>query len=159
MHEASARLERAEEVDGMIGRVAEEQCHRGVAAIARAQVGAGCGLSQSFQFGVADRTVAELDRRPCAIVTRRLRQQVGQRAAGDRIVPVHALGVKLLAGMGHGQPPRCDASAMLNAPLSLAGWGWGWGYLKHRACGLPHSLTLPREGRGNGESAPSVIIM
>ncbi len=99
MHDAGAGLQRAEEVDGVIGRVAEEQRHRSVLAVAGAQEGAGGDLDLVFQFGIADRTVAEFDRRPRAEFDCCRRQQIGQRSLLDRIVPTDALRIELLAGM------------------------------------------------------------
>ncbi len=66
MHDAGAGLQRAEEIDGMIRRVAEEQRDRLVLAVAGAQERRRRDLGQRFQFGIADRTVAEFDRRPRA---------------------------------------------------------------------------------------------
>ena len=51
MHDAGAGLQRAEEIDGMIRRIAEEQRDRTVLAVAGAQEGAGRGLDQRFEFG------------------------------------------------------------------------------------------------------------
>ena len=95
MHDAGAGLQRAEEIHRMIRRIAEEQRHRGVLAVAGAQERGGRDLDHRFQFGVADRAVAEFDRRPRGKFRRRLRQQIGQRSARDRIVPMDAFRIEL----------------------------------------------------------------
>ncbi len=101
MHDARARLQRTEEIDGVVRRVAEEQCDRFVAAVAGAQEGAGRDLDPLFKLGIADRAVAEFQRRPRGVFGSGLRQEVRQRAALDRIVPADALRIILFAGMGH----------------------------------------------------------
>ena len=63
MHDTGAGLQRAEEIDGMIRRIAEEQRDRTVLAVAGAKEGAGRRLHQRFEFAVADRPVAEFDAR------------------------------------------------------------------------------------------------
>ncbi len=103
MHHARAGLQRAEEIHRMIRRIAEEQRDRGVLAAARAQERRGRGLDPVFQLGIADRPVAEFDRGPRAEIGRRLRHQVRQRAARDRIVPANAFRIEFFAGMGHAE--------------------------------------------------------
>ena len=101
MHDAGAGFQRAEEIDGMIGRVAEEQRDRRILAVTGAQQRRGSKLGHRFQFSVADRTVAKLDRRPRPVLHRCRRQQIGQRAPRDRIVPTDAFRIEFLAGVGH----------------------------------------------------------
>src|SRR5262245_26521796 len=101
MHDARAGFQRAEEIDGMVRRVAEEKGYGFVAAIAGAKEGTCCDLDLVFEHGIADRPVAELNGGARAVVAGRLRQQVGQRDAFDRIVPADALRIILFAGMGH----------------------------------------------------------
>ena len=102
MHDAGAGLQRAEEIHRMIRRIAEEQRDRSVLAVAGAQERSGRDLDHCFQLGIADRPVAEFERRPRAVIGRRLRQQVRQRAPRDRIVPADPFRIELFAGMGHG---------------------------------------------------------
>ena len=64
VHDAGAGLQRAEEIDGMIRRIAEEQRDRTVLAVAGAKEGAGCDLDQPFEFDITDRPVAKFNRRP-----------------------------------------------------------------------------------------------
>ncbi len=101
MHDAGAGLQRPEEVRGMIRRVPQKQRHRVVLAIAGAQEGRRRDLDHRFQLGVADGAVAEFDRRPRAVVRCGLRQQVGQRPARDRIVPMDPFRIKLFSGAPH----------------------------------------------------------
>ena len=101
MYDAGPGLQRAEEIDGMIGRIAEEQGDRTIFAVAGAKESGGCRLHQLLQPGKADRPVTEFDRRPRPEFGGRCRQQVGQRAARDRIVPADAFRIELFAGMGH----------------------------------------------------------
>src|SRR5262245_5155340 len=101
MHDAAACLQRAEEIDGMVRRVAKKQRDGFVATIAGAQEGAGGDLDLVFKLCVADRPVAEFNGGARTVVAGRLQQQVRQRAAFDRIVPADALRIILLAGMGH----------------------------------------------------------
>ncbi len=61
VHDSGAGLQRAEEIDGMIRRIAEEQRDRTVLAVAGAKEGAGGDLDLFFEFAVADRPVAKLD--------------------------------------------------------------------------------------------------
>ena len=150
MHDARARLQRTEEVRRMIRRIAEEQRDRGIPAVAGAQVSCGRDLDHRLQLGVADRPVAEFDRRTGGEFTRRLRQQLRQRPLRDRIVPVDALRIKLLAGMAHGSGAHGEVSTTARAPLPLAGRGWGRGSTRALPMRPPPSLTLPRKGGGNG---------
>src|SRR5260370_34850490 len=101
MHDAGAGFQRAEEVDGMIGRIAEEQRHRGVLAVAGAKVRRGGLLNHRFQFGVADGTVTEFDRRPRPESYGALRQQLSRRPAPARMVPTHPCRIELSPGWGH----------------------------------------------------------
>ena len=105
MHDPGAGLQRAEEVHRMIRRIAEEQRDRMLLAIAGAQQGRGSRLHHRLKLGIADRAVAEFDRRPVSELCGRVRQQIGQRAARDRIVPMHAFRIELLARMGHRSLP------------------------------------------------------
>src|SRR5882724_2786632 len=95
----------------MIRRIAEEQRDRTVLAVAGAQEGAGPGLHQRFEFGKTDRPVAKFERRPRPELGGRCRQQVGERAARDRIVPADALRIELLAGMPHQAAFDCASEA------------------------------------------------
>ncbi len=70
MHDARSGLQCAEEIDGVIGRVAEEQRDRLVLAVAGAQEGGRRGLDHRFQFGIADRLVAEFQHRTRAVLGR-----------------------------------------------------------------------------------------
>src|SRR5712671_4491540 len=99
MHDAGAGFQRAEEIHRMIRRIAEEQRHRMVLAVAGAQERRGGNLDHRFQLGVADRSVAKFDRRPRAVVHRRLRQQIRQRSLRDRIIPMDTLRIEFFAGM------------------------------------------------------------
>src|SRR5260370_20700479 len=100
MHDAGAGFQRAEEVHRMIRRITEEQRHRTVLAVAGTQKRRGRKVDHRFQFSVADRTVAEFDRRPRAVLRCRLRQQIRQRSARDRIVPVDTFRIELFDWMG-----------------------------------------------------------
>ncbi len=131
MHDAGARLQCAEEIDGMIGRIAEEQRDRIVLAIAGAKEGAGRRLHQRFEFAVADRPVAEFERGARAELGRGRRQQIRQRAARDRIVPADALRIELLAGMGH-------ARRLQTLEVVIPGWPEGPGPESIK----PHPLQL-----------------
>src|ERR1700761_9524949 len=102
MSDARAGLQRTEEIDGMIGRIAEEQRDGRPLADAGAQISGGRDVGHCLQFGEADPAIAELDRRSGAKIARRLRQEIRQRSAFDRVVPADALRIKLFAGMGHG---------------------------------------------------------
>src|ERR1700736_1884589 len=124
MHDAGAGLQRAEEICRMIRRIAEEQRDRGVLAIAGAEEGGSCDLDHGLQLAVTDRPLAEFDRRPRTELGRRFREQVRQRTARDRIVPVEACGIKLFAGMGHESSTTREANTSGRAPLPLAGRGW-----------------------------------
>src|SRR6267378_4763662 len=112
MHDTRAGLQRAEEVHRMVRRIAEEQRHRMVAAVAGAQERRGRNLDHRFQLGIADRAVAKFDRRPRAVFGRGFRQQIRQRPARDRIVPMDPFRIELFAGLGHG----CSASSFRGAP-------------------------------------------
>src|SRR6266478_1380262 len=101
MHDARAGLQRAEEVHRMVRRIAEEQRHRMVAAVAGAQERRRRNLGHRFQLGVADRAVAKFDRWPRAVFGRGFRQQIRQRPACDRIVPMDPFRIELFAGVGH----------------------------------------------------------
>ncbi len=105
MHDPGAGLQHAEEAHRMIRRIAEEQRDRMLRAIAGAQQGRGSRLHHRMKLGIADRAVAEFDRRPVSELCGGVRQQIGQRAARDRIVPMHALRIELLARMGHRSLP------------------------------------------------------
>src|SRR5690242_3938119 len=124
MHDPRARLQCAEEVDGMVRRVAEEQRDGLVAAVAGAQEGAGSDLHFFFELGVADRPVAEFNRGTRAILARRARQQVRQRETLDRVVPADALRIKLFAGMSHVafgkdmMPEKSCGAPARSAPMS-----------------------------------------
>ena len=111
VRDAAACLQRAEEIDGVIGRVAEEQRDGGVLAAAGAEERRRCALGHRGELGVGDRTVAEFQRRARAVIGSGFRQEVRQRALDDGVVPTHALGVKLFAGMGHFSSLLCDASS------------------------------------------------
>src|SRR5882724_7269663 len=106
MHDARAGLQRAEEVHRMVRRIAEEQRHRMVAAVAGAQERRGRNFDHRFQLGVADRAVAKFDRWPRAVFGRGFRQQIRQRPARDRIVPMDPCRIELFAGVGHGYLQR-----------------------------------------------------
>ena len=146
MHDAGAGLQRAEKVDGMIGRIAEEQRHRRVAAAAGAQERGSRDLDHGFEFGIADCAVAEFDRRPRAKLLRGLRQEIRQRAAHDRVVPADALRIELFAGVGLHLRARC-------APSPRGGWGEGV-----RSIVMPDPLTGSQErsdlshGRGGART-------
>src|SRR5215217_5785945 len=101
MHDSGAGFQTAEEVDGMVGRIAEEQRDRTVLAVTGAQEGAGGGLHQCFKLGETDRPVAEFDGGARSEFGNRCRQQVGQRAARKRIVPANAFRIELLSGASH----------------------------------------------------------
>src|ERR1700741_4418500 len=163
MRHPRAGLQRTEEIDWMIRRVAEEEGNGRALAIAGAEERGGRDFDHRFQPGVGDRAIAEFDHCACAIGLRGFRQQAMHRAFRDLIIPMHAVGIKLLAGMGHQRfairgitATSCKLSTTGRAPLPLAGRGGGRGYHAHRTRGLPPSLPLPRKGGGNGESVPPV---
>ena len=125
MHHPRAGFQRAEEIHRMIRRIAEKQRDRRVLAGARAQEGRGRDLDPIFQLGVADRAVAEFDRGARAEIFRRLRHQLRQRAARDRIVPMHAVRIEFFAGVGHARRPVIPgraSSARIRNPGSRGIW-------------------------------------
>ncbi|MGY3107841.1 hypothetical protein ACVWW7_004468 [Bradyrhizobium sp. LM6.9] len=101
MRNARAGLQRAEEIDGVIGRVAEKQRDGGVLAASGAQERGSRTLRHRGEFGVTDRTLPEFQRGARAVLGGGFCQQVRQRALDDGVVPTHAFGIKLFAGMGH----------------------------------------------------------
>ena len=101
MRDARTGLQRAEEIDRMIRRVAEKQGDGLVLAVAGAEEGAGGDLDLVLQFGVADRPVAEFERGTRTELDGGVRQQIRKRAARDRLVPADAWWIELFAWMGH----------------------------------------------------------
>src|SRR3954452_7094648 len=99
MRDAGAGLQRAEEIEGMVRRIAEEQRDGSILAAAGAQERGSRTLRHRSELGVADRTIAKLDRGARTVVSGGFRQQVRERALDDGVVPTHALGIKLFAGM------------------------------------------------------------
>ncbi len=158
MGDAGAGLQRSEEIDRMVRRVAEKQRDRCALTDARAQERGSSRLGQIFQLDIADGAVAEFDRRPRAELSGGFRQQPRQRSAFDRIVPADAWRIKWFAGMDHGHDANGEESRMPNAPLPLVGRGWGWGYHEQDARDLPPSLTLPHKGGGNRVNVPMRTI-
>ncbi len=139
MHQPRAGLQRAEEIDRMIRRIAEEQRDGSILAIAGAQERRRGMLHHCFQLGIADGAVAEFDCRPRRIFKCSFRQQIRDRAARDLVVPADALRIELLAGMGHQSasfpPPlrgRVTVGGKPHAPDSR----------------YPHPRPLPARGRG-----------
>ncbi|MGY4316424.1 hypothetical protein ACVWW1_005751 [Bradyrhizobium sp. JR3.5] len=102
MHDAGSGLQRTEEVDRMVRRVAEKQRDRGALAVTGPHEGGSRGLDQRLKLAVADLPVAEFKHRARAELSGGIREQVRQRAARDLVAPLHALGIILFAGIGHG---------------------------------------------------------
>jgi hypothetical protein len=140
MRDAGTGLQRAEEIDRMVRRVAEEQRDGVGLAAAGAQEGSRGTLRHGGERGIADRAIAEFQRGARAEIGGGFRQEVRQRALDDGVVPTHALGIKLFAGMGHFLDclseqltstviPGRDKVA---SPESIT-TSWGYGF---RACAL-----------------------
>ena len=83
MRDAGAGLQRAEEIDGMVRRVAEEQRDGSVLAAAGAQERGGRALGHGGELGIADRTIAEFQRGARAVIGGGVRQ-AGQAACPGR---------------------------------------------------------------------------
>ena len=150
MHDAGTGLERAEEIDRMVRRIAEEERDRGTLAKARTQERGRSLVDEPGERVEADRTVAEFECAAIAEVAHRFRQQLRQGAARDRRVPADAFGIELLAGMGHedsvflaGRQPRSLRS------LPSCGGGSGKGVAPGETAAVdPHPRPLSARGRG-----------
>ena len=157
MHDTGPGFQRAKEVHRMIRRVAKEQRHRIILAVAGAQERRGRCLDHGFKLSVADRPIAELDRHARAVLLGRLRQQIGQRSPCDRIVPVDAFGIELFAGMSHRRSADSEVRTPSLFPPPMRGRvrEGGGGICTARV--NPHPQPLPARGRG-AEALPTTTI-